>query len=1332
MDYNQVKKVKYIRHIFILLLLFISLALSTPHYSSADANKTNPNQADSKNNDLKTNNAAIKIAPEDHNEKTNSKDELFDPADLARPAFRTFTDRDGLPQNTIVEMVLDKKGYLWAGTQDGAAWYNGRSWTIVETPKSSISNYVRAILPSSDGSIWLGKFDGGLCRLKDGQWTVYDTNNGLPSNQIRSLLETTNKKGRPIIWVGTTAGLACLEDGKWTIYNTQNGLPANTVFRLMKTTSAHNSSIVWVGTYGGGLARIEDDKWTIYNTDSGLPSNSIRSLMETIEPDGTHVIWVGTDSGGLARLEEDSENGLKKDNWTIFNTQNGLPSNRVDTLLQTIARDGTRTLWIGTAGGLVRIRNNKLFTFNVKLGLPSNSIWSLLETSAENGRSALWIGTFGGLARLEEGKWLSYDTRSGLPDNGVFSILETFANDGSSVIWMGTFGGGLARLEKGQWSIFDTSSGLPDNTVHSLFKTTSPEGDQIVWAGTASGLARYQKGRWSVYNTNSGLPDNGIQSILETIDSNGLHTLWLGTKNGLASLKNGQISTEFNDALPKNARYIECFLELKNPDGSRTLWVGTREGGLARLDNGKWTVYDTKSGINSNWVVSLHEVIADDGSHWLWAGTNGGGVSILKLNDAAATWSNLAVLLKQPLPNNVIYQIREDFQKQFYLFTAKGVIRLTPRTTSSPDSSQFHISTYNIEDGLPAAGCTEGGGMVDSKGRLWAGTTGGVALLDPKKEIEDRSAKPLYIERTMVNGKDTKLLNNPSISYNDNNIVFEYALLSYFRESDTQYKTQLIGLDKKPSEWTADNKREYTFIPQGNYKFLIWGKDYCGNISGPFEIPFIIAPPYWLTWWFATSCLIIFMILIYSLYSWRVNNIQMHQERKLSYLHQLLESIRAINSEIDLNVVLQTIAEESGNLIKGEPGGIGLIEGDEIIFKKIWGKDRWQEFPLKFKVGVGPAGLVALNGKAIIVNDPQADEATIFPEEIRDYYQYGYIYVPIFTRKKSIVGVLNVRRPKGRPPFTEAHQQLLESLAHQAAVAIEKASLYGELADKNEELKEKNLIIAESLKEIQKLYEHEQEVAHRLQELNQMKSNFIVITSHEMRTPLTVIKAYTETLLDGTFGNITKSQSNALIKCQNMINRMIKIFNDIMEIFVINEGRAQLKPVSFDLSTMIHSICESVSTPIQQRKLHLTFDIPKQLKITADQEKIELVLKNLIQNSIKFTPDDGEIEISIKVDQDDIHLMLKDNGIGIEKQELEYIFDKFYTNLNPLHHTSGEYKFSARGTGLGLAIVKSYIELHGGKIWAESAGEGQGSCFHIKLPKVAKSIENTELAETVV
>ncbi|HMZ81990.1 MAG TPA: GAF domain-containing protein, partial [Acidobacteriota bacterium] len=419
-----------------------------------------------------------------------------------------------------------------------------------------------------------------------------------------------------------------------------------------------------------------------------------------------------------------------------------------------------------------------------------------------------------------------------------------------------------------------------------------------------------------------------------------------------------------------------------------------------------------------------------------------------------------------------------------------------------------------------------------------------------------------------------------------------------------------------------------------------------------FEIT--IRPHFWHHWWVQLLIGLLFLSIIYAVYAWRIHTLSARQQQKLMHLkqlqnqrlitmRQLLGSIQVINSQLEITAVLQNIAEESARLVDGIPGGIGLVQGDRVVFQRQWLTDGWQASNVWFQFGEGTPGKVARSAKAIIVNNPEDEPISFAPEQARKSALQGWMDVPILTRSGTVTAVLNIRHRPGRPPFTSEDLNLIELLASQAAVAIENASLYGEV-------EEKNLMIAESFHELERLYQQEQEVSRTLQELNQMKTNFIVVTSHEMRTPLTVIRGYTEALLSEFFGQLNPVQHQSLSVTQRTVDRMIDNFNNILEMLKINEGKFTLRPEPTSLKELIHEVREELGPFIEKRKQTLTV-IGTDFVAGVDRQKFGLVLLNVVQNAIKFTPDDGTIQIALEEEEKSIHIQVRDTGIGIEANE---------------------------------------------------------------------------------
>lgn len=286
------------------------------------------------------------------------------------------------------------------------------------------------------------------------------------------------------------------------------------------------------------------------------------------------------------------------------------------------------------------------------------------------------------------------------------------------------------------------------------------------------------------------------------------------------------------------------------------------------------------------------------------------------------------------------------------------------------------------------------------------------------------------------------------------------------------------------------------------------------------------------------------------------------ERKRVESLQRLLESIRVINSNLALNTVLQSIVEEGARLVKGDPGAISLVEGDAIHHKWVWHQGHWEDGMLSFRLGEGVIGHVAQTGLTEVVNDPRYHHRATVKELAEKQYVHGWMDVPIIARSGEVVGVLDVRRRPGRRPFHDVDRKLIESLADQAAVAIEKAALYSSL-------EQKTTVITASMQELERLYENAQEVTKRLNELDQMKTNFIVVMSHELRTPLTILKGYTDTLVDGYFGELQPDQRDCLVAMQRMVERLETSMSDIIEMLRINEKQIVLNPVHFDLAEVI-------------------------------------------------------------------------------------------------------------------------------------------------------------------
>lgn len=229
-------------------------------------------------------------------------------------------------------------------------------------------------------------------------------------------------------------------------------------------------------------------------------------------------------------------------------------------------------------------------------------------------------------------------------------------------------------------------------------------------------------------------------------------------------------------------------------------------------------------------------------------------------------------------------------------------------------------------------------------------------------------------------------------------------------------------------------------------------------------------------------------------------------------------------------------------------------------------------------------------------------------------------------------------------------------------------------------------------------------------ELERMKSNFLSVISHELKTPLHSIKGFVDIILMGKTGEINELQRDFLSTVKDQTGQLQTLIQDLLEFSRLESGQLKLRPEVFDIAELAQRVVDKLAPVAAESEVEMVSQLPlPSADIEADPVRIEQVLSNLCDNAIKFTPPQGRVTISFHDRGETVELTVSDTGIGIPEHELDRIFDRFY-------QVDGSSTRRYRGTGLGLTICKHIIDHHGGRIWVESSAEA-GSTFHIVLPK---------------
>ncbi len=352
-----------------------------------------------------------------------------------------------------------------------------------------------------------------------------------------------------------------------------------------------------------------------------------------------------------------------------------------------------------------------------------------------------------------------------------------------------------------------------------------------------------------------------------------------------------------------------------------------------------------------------------------------------------------------------------------------------------------------------------------------------------------------------------------------------------------------------------------------------------------------------------------------------------------------------------------------------------------------------QEHAIAFNAEQSLVARAARERQAVIINDVR-NEPGFLPNPLLPGTR-AELAVPMIVGDK-VLGVFDVQSDRVSG-FSDEDAGIYTTLASQVAVALQNARLYVEQAA----------------------------TVTQLRELDRLKSSFLANMSHELRTPLNSILGFADVILTELDGPLTENMSNDLQLIQKNGQHLLHLINDVLDMAKIEAGRMNLVPEKFVVKDVLDEVVSITSTLAGDKQVDVCVaeESDAEISLLADRTRVRQVMINLVNNAIKFT-DNGRISIEARREGEGAAVIaVKDTGIGIPPDKLEAIFQEFAQIDTSTTRKAG-------GTGLGLPISRRLVEMHGGRLWAESAGvAGQGSTFYVELPLVAQITEPVERME---
>lgn len=779
---------------------------------------------------------------------------------------RVYTTADGLPHNWITLIRRDARGYLWLGTREGIARFDGYGFASYGKSDGLTNTNATALLITRDGEIWAGTSEG-LFRFQPKarpHFLAYRSASGVNAAEIHSLAE--DRAGA--IWIGTEGGLYRL-DARGDVNHAPapvNGIDAKPWRTPVTALVADREGGLWIASEGlyhrwpnGQIERT-----------SGPPSLSSGQLALLEDADGK--VWAGGDdlyrltpgaALGQPTIERryTASDGLRRGAAALFQSSDkrlwiasfaGLsqllteagkgerpirdygPTDRLELDgVQSLGEDREGNLWVGCTFGAMRIARNALISYSHSDGLGDNRVASIFE---DHGGQMFVVST--GRAMVGSAAYLNRWNGHGFaatpikpPKPLMFTAgwNQIVLFDRAGAFWMGTANGGLCRYNSLEAIVSGASpkcyavGDRPAGPVYRIFEDS--RGD--IWTSTTeteTGLVRWDRAHDAIvrYSTANGLPGRTAATAY---------------------------------------RSPTAFAE----DRAGRVWIGGAQW-IGRYHQGRFAIFAGKDGLQDIYAVGMY--LDSAGRLWIAGGTGG----LYRVDDPTAERPLFRRYSSADgLSGDRILCVTGDRWGRIYACTGRGIDRLDPDSPADP----VRIRHYTINDGLVMGTPQEA--FCDRNGTLWFSSLQGISSLVPERD-EPRQPPPVVVSGLQIQGErqplselGETLVQGLTLAAGSNQLRIDFTGLGFGSGEALRYQTRLESVDANWSAPTDQRSVNYASLTPGSYRFLVRALNSSGQASvEPASVTFRVMAPVWRRWWFLTLSGMLLTAAIYSLYRYRL------------------------------------------------------------------------------------------------------------------------------------------------------------------------------------------------------------------------------------------------------------------------------------------------------------------------------------------------------------------------------------------------------------------------------------------------------------------------------
>jgi diguanylate cyclase (GGDEF)-like protein len=911
----------------------------------------------------------------------------------ARYFERDWRRGNGLPGNSVYAIAQAADGYLWIGTENGLARFDGQRFAAVGAHSPSVfrSRLVGALAAGRDGTLWIGT-ERGLLRMRGGVVAPEGPPGGLAADAAVSALAEDSGGD---LWIGTRLGLLRRSAASGKVVRI--GLAGTRVVQLLPGDPGE----VWIGTESLGPWRVRSGKLQPVTADPRLSQETVTGLVR--DQDGSILVFA---ERAASRFRDGDAVTMAP----------GRPPGIAGVVA---AGAGGGSLWLGTAErGVVQFAGGETWFASPGHPLASALVFKVFVAADRT----VWFGTAGdGLRQLVEKSSRTYTRADGLGSDTTTSVLVEA--DGS--VWVGTYAG-LTRLARRFDDAAFVAGEISGTTVWTLLR----DRQGTLWAGTSRGLARRVDGRWTF------LPAWGAPAtqVVDTLYEDRRGNLWIGTGGGLGMMPALEPARVVAVAGLEGAE-ITGIAE----DGGGALWIGSRGAGLLRLRDGKLETLRTAAELPI--VTSVRRGQADD----MWVGTFGSGL----LHYSAGRWHRFHE--SNGLADDTVRQVQEGPLGNLWICSGAGISRIPRQAVADLEAGRAAAVTpfsYGPEDGVADGVCYGGshpGVARSADGHLWFATNHGLVEIRPERLAPPQLGIEPRLDRVTVDGRDLEIGGSRTLMVpgGSRRVAFSFSAPVFVAQRRTAIRYRLVGLD---SDWIVDDRgglASYTVLDAGSYRFEAALRDEQGGWSEPLRLAEIEVEPliYERPSFFAAAALAL-LGASYGVHLWAARRLRRRAAALEALVGQRTEQLQDANRRLEAlaandaltglanrRVLQESMERELRRAARGR-SEISLVMIDVDYFKRyndslghLSGDECLRQVAMALRSAASrPADLVARYGGeefAVLLPETAAPAAALVAENLRQRIQKLALAHPASPVARCVTisaGVMSLVPAVGTPP----------------------------------------------------------------------------------------------------------------------------------------------------------------------------------------------------------------------------------------------------------------------------------------------------------------------------